>query len=80
LSSLARRAEGTLEHGFVQVVTSQLALRASVVAGCGKDPLPRPFSLGKRLLVEECTGKLDVARASLEVCAVGASNLLQVGV
>ena len=64
---LAGRVEGTLEHGFVQVVAPQLAARVAVVARGRKDPLPGPFTLGEGKFVNERSWQLDVACAFCEV-------------
>jgi hypothetical protein len=79
VSGLTGGVEGALEHCFVEVVASKLAAVISVVASCGEDPLPRPFTFRKWVLVSERARELNVARANLEICAVDAPDLLEVG-
>ncbi len=57
-----------LEHGLVQVVPAPLAGDAvEVDAGGGEHPLPRPLASRVRVLAGERPGKLNPARAMLEV-------------
>lgn len=50
-------ADGTLNDGFVEVVTAALVGFGVVVdAGGGEEPLPRPFAGGVRVLASERLG------------------------
>jgi hypothetical protein len=57
----ARGADGilhcALENGFVEMVAAPLAGEAiHIESGGRKDPLPRPFAPGMRVLPEEGSG------------------------
>ena len=78
LSGAAGITEGALEYGFVQVVPSASPGRVIVVTGCRKDPLPRPFLMGKRELVRKRPGQLDVAGPIGNVPVKEAAHLVQV--
>ena len=68
-----RVADGSLEDGLVQVVSSGLAAGlVQVVAGRREDPLPRPLASGVRVLARQGVGGLDPAGVLGEVGLVQA--------
>src|SRR2546425_12721763 len=57
--------DGSLQHGFVQVVTAPLAgFPVDVKPGGGEDPLPCPFPWGSRIFGANCRRQRHGATAS----------------
>src|SRR5206468_7829144 len=59
---------GALANGFVEMMAATLAGETVHVEPCGwKDPLPRPFAPGMRILPQEGSGSLDPAGPATEI-------------
>jgi hypothetical protein len=73
-------ADGALEDGFVEVVsTAFVGDRVEVDACGGEEPLPGPFARSAGVLDAEGVGNLDVAGAAAEIGLVLAAYVLEVG-
>ena len=72
-------ANGTLECGFVNVVTGCFSgLRVGVKSVCGEDVLPEPVFAGGWVFLGEGVGKVDFAQPGGQVFVVELPNALEV--
>ena len=73
-----RLGDGALEDGLVEMVATEAAVGGAVAAVRGEHPLPAPGSGRVEVLLPEAVGKLDEARARVDVSGVLGSDLLEV--
>src|SRR5713226_435646 len=66
-----RILERLLHEALVEMMpASGAATRVVVETGCGKDPLPRPFKSGARVLAVEGVRQLDAAETGSAIALV----------
>jgi len=75
-----RRANGLLQHGFLQMVPSvSTRHRIQVEAGSRKNPLPAPLPGGARILALDGLRELDAASTPAQVLQMLAPNPIEMG-